>query len=132
MIELIYLFTAFQCGSNAEMATFTPVVNGTPMEINVPVRVDSIQSFEIIPGANSSCALAEPVVLNLGTNDTIPTYLGAYEQESLVNLVAENVGDDDYKFLWLWEYGSTDPNSSVFDMNDLGVLVDFNADIPAD
>ena len=75
---------------------------------------------------SGGCGFASPTELNLTKDDPLPSIPGAYEQESLTDLLD---GLNDYESLYLVELGTTDTYSFAYDLQDLVMVVNHNPDL---
>jgi hypothetical protein len=146
-IEVSYPFSAFQCGSTAPQAVFSATLSradgkniitkdsATGAEAStksitlnkggkklIKVKSSAELSLKINKVLNASCALSTPVVVALGPTDTLPTVSGAYSQPAVSSLHKSLAP---WQNLWLYELGTTNKSSKVYDLQDVILKVDF-------
>lgn len=136
IIEILFLASQFQCGANADLASFKVFTNnGKEIRLGekTKVMVESIEDlqfgYEVI--ADGDCALRGVPGISVSYGEELPTNQGVYQQPSLQTLIEQNVTDE-YKSLVLFEVGTTNTESSAFDLQDLVLVVDTNPTIYAD
>lgn len=135
LIEIAFIASQFQCGSDAPLATFQATYEGTTIELNQTILIDapSAQHFydnvSIVPVSDASCAMSQPVS-DIATSTTIPQIDGAYNQASLDDLAAQLTNP--YLYLFLYEFGTTNESASTFDLQDVVLRVNTNPTIFAD
>jgi hypothetical protein len=130
MIELMYIISDFQCGSDAPMAIISADIyrNGVLVKENFN-KGDKV----LLPDMNGvtftyslqhgGCEVSSPPTVTLGKNDSIPSMSGAYNQTSLQNHLN---GLQSYEELYLVELGTHDTSSSAYDLQD--VVFKINSD----
>ncbi len=133
MIELLYLASQIQCGAagdflnvkvdvyhNQELVK-TMMVNDRAL---LPAKSVNDLTFKYsIVNNTTQCALQTPSEMSLAPTDQIPSLAGVYEQDSVKTLLS---GLNDYEELFLVELGTTNRNSTAFDMQDVVFKVDNN------
>ena len=137
LIEILFLTSQFQCGSEAAQATFKARINDKPIYVGETVRLnvenlqdlyfeyEQLETFEDEP----ICALpfntegVVPILIQYG--EQLPTNDGIYNQPSLQTLIQEQVTNE-YLNLVLYEVGTTDTNSSAYDLQDLVFVINTN------
>lgn len=139
MIELLYFASQIQCGAggdflNVQMDVYQgqEQVKTMLVEDKVLLPVDSINdlTFKYSTIANNTeCSLSLPSELVLAPQDSVPNIPGVYEQESIKELLD---GLNEYEELFLVELGTTDENSSAFDLQDVVAIVNNNPSVFAD
>jgi coenzyme F420-reducing hydrogenase gamma subunit len=135
MIELSFIFSAFQCGSAAPQAQFQVTVTENNIEyvinqgdtvqipgVNEVADLDNI-SYSVV--ANGSCAISTPVYELAQYGQVLPQVSGAYNQTSLQDFYNQYVTEQ-YKELLLIELGTTNTSSSVYDLQDIVLKVTTN------
>lgn len=135
-IELTFKATEYQCGSNQPKMTIVADVyhNKTLIADNLAVGqsilVPSLEGLSMTyHGVNASCGFATPTELHLTHKEPIPTLPGAYDQASIATLMS---GLNDYEDLYLVELGTTNSNSSAYDLQDAVFIVNNNPVLYAD
>jgi hypothetical protein len=131
MIELLYFASQIQCGAgdsflNIQVDVYHQQQLVQTMQVNEKalVPVDSVNDLSFkykIINNNTRCNLQTPTEMALTPGSQIPSMAGVYEQDSVQTLLS---GLDNYEELFLVELGTTDPNSSAFDMQDVVFKVD--------
>lgn len=137
-LELDYRDSAFQCGSDATQAdikvevydldnnllttmskgdSYTSTVFDSINDLSLVYKVYNLSCID-----NGSTVAAHDTML-LGTNDTVPSIEGFSGQASIEEML---VGLDSYEELHLAELGTSDPNNSAYDLQDVVLVVDNN------
>lgn len=129
MIELLFLASEFQCGSSAPQAVFEVVVNDEHrLRVGQSIRVEELYTVEVEGVDSASCAILPGIAETVWYGETVPSVSGAYNQQSLQTIVNENLTDE-FEFLRLLELGTTNPDSSYFDLQDIVLVVDTDPEI---
>ncbi|MEM8718361.1 MAG: hypothetical protein AAGE84_03495 [Cyanobacteria bacterium P01_G01_bin.39] len=133
MIELLYFASQIQCGVGGELLDIQVDVYHNQELVETMVAediallpVDSINdlTFEYsIINNNTSCSLATPSELVLAPDDELPNLAGFDQQDSIATLLGSL---NEYQELFLVELGTTDTNSSAYDLQDVTFRVDNN------
>ena len=136
LVEILFLASAFQCGSGAEMASFKVHTNhGQEITLGEKtyVEVDSVEDIQLGYSviANGSCALEGIPGISVSYGEELPANQGVYQQPSLQTLIQENVTGE-YLSLILFELGTTNTESSAYDLQDIVLLVNTNPTIYTD
>ena len=136
LIEILFLASQFQCGSDADLASFKVYTNnGQEIRLGEKtlVSVDSVEDLQFGYEAieNGSCSLEGIPGISVSYGEELPTNQGVYQQPSLQTLIQENVTDE-YLSLVLFEVGTTNINSSAYDLQDIVLLVNTNPTLYAD
>ena len=136
LVEIIFLASAFQCGSSAPQTQFEIYTNNNvALEVgeSTYVSVDSIEDlqfgYSVI--SDGDCALHNIVPISIGYDESLPTNEGVYQQPSLLSIIEENVTNE-YLSLVLYELGTTNTESSSYDLQDIVILVNTNPEPYAD
>ena len=137
-LELHYRDSAFQCGSDATQADikvdvydldnnllttmskgerYTSTVFDSINDLNLVYKVYNLSCID-----NGSSVAALDTML-LGANDPVPSIEGFSGQASIEEML---VGLDSYEELHLAELGTSDPNDSAYDLQDVVLVVDNN------
>ena len=137
-LELHYFESALQCGSNTTQADIkvnvydqnnnllTTMSKGDRyLTADIDSLNDLVFEYEIY---NLSCIAEGDSLPALGTellgpNDTLPDVGGFSGQSSIATMLK---GYDKYKELYLVELGTSDTNSSAYDLQDVVLVVDNN------
>lgn len=137
-LELRYLDSAFQCGSNPTQADIkVQVYDLNNILLTTLSKGDTYKSSNINSVAdlrfkykinNLSCLSSTPVYLAkgvklLGHKDTVPSVGGFEDQASIKEMLASL---NKYKELYLVELGTNDRNSSAYDLQDVVLVIDNN------
>lgn len=139
MIELLYFASQIQCGAggdflNIEVDVYQnqELIETMLVDDRVLLTVDSVNdlTFEYSVVNNSTtCSLATPSEQLLALEDEVPNIPGVYEQQSIQTMLD---GLKDYEELFLVELGTTNQESSAFDLQDVVLIVNNNPSIFAD
>ncbi len=137
MIELLYLASQIQCGSNGSPINVSvdiyhnsQLVKTISVEERVLLPVDSVRDLTFkYSFINSSCRPSTPTEIVLAPNDLVPDLPGAYEQQSIQEILD---GLNDYEELFLVELGTTNTESSAYDLQDVMMIVNNNPVVFAD
>jgi hypothetical protein len=90
----------------------------------LPVKSVNDLTFKYsVVNNTTKCALQTPSEMSLAPTDKIPSLPGVYEQDSVETLLS---GLNNYEELFLVELGTTNRNSTAFDMQDVVFKVDNN------
>ena len=127
-LELHYFESAYQCGASEIDIDVKVFRNGQLIQTMVRgdrlllTDVDSIDelNFEF---NSTECVFGANIRQLLGPQDPIPDLPGAYSQTSLQDMV-DNL--DSYEELYLVELGTTNPSKSIYDLQDIVLVVDNN------
>ena len=130
LVEIFFVASAFQCGGSAPQAQFQlHTNNGIVLNAGerAYVSVESIEDlqFGYSVVSNGSCVIPNVPGISVSYGASLPTNEPAYQQPSLLDLVATHVTDA-YLSLVLFEVGTLDSGSSFYDLQDLVVQVDTN------
>jgi hypothetical protein len=134
MIELIYLASQIQCGANSPLINVQvdvyqnqELVQTMHLEDKVLIPVNSVQELSFkYKFINATCSPATPTQMVLGPQDPVPNVPGVYDQQSIQQMLN---GLNDYEELFLVELGTTNKNSSAFDLQDVVLLVNNNPSV---
>lgn len=139
MIELFYLASQIQCSANEGLLNIQvdvyheqQLVQTMNLNDEALIAVDSVNDLEFqyrAIGENATCNLVTPSEMTLAPNGELPSMEGIYNQDSVQTLLS---GLDDYEELFLVELGTTNSNSTAFDMQDVVFKVDNDPDDLAD
>lgn len=134
MIELLYLASQIQCSANEGLLNIQvdvyhqqELVQTISLNERALIPVDSVDEldFNYRTVGNATCGLVNPTEMTLAPGTELPAVDGIYEQDSVQTLLSDL---DDYEELFLVELGSTNHNSSAFDMQDVVFKIDNNPD----
>jgi hypothetical protein len=131
MIELIYLASQIQCGAgnpliNVKVDVYhnQELVQTMSLEDRVLLPVDSVQDLTFqYTFVDSDCTPATPTEMVLGSQDSVPDVPGAYDQQSIQEMMNDL---NEYEELFLVELGTTNHSSSAFDLQDVVLIVNNN------
>ncbi len=133
MIELLYLASQLQCGSNSALLNIKVDIYQNQQLIKTMLKndrvllpVDSVGELTFrysIVNNTTQCNLATPTQQVLSPKDNLPSMAGIYQQDSVQTLLN---GLDDYEELFLVELGTTNQQSAAFDLQDVVIKVDNN------
>ena len=130
LVEIIFVASAFQCGGSAPQAQFQlHTNNGIVLNVGESAYVsvetlDELQfGYSVV--SDGSCVIPNLPGIAVEYGTTLPTNEPAYQQPSLLDLITTHVTDE-YLSLVLFEVGTTNTGSSVYDLQDLVVRVDAN------
>ncbi|MGV2832055.1 hypothetical protein [Myxosarcina sp. GI1(2024)] len=106
MIELLYLASQIQCGSNGspinvsiDVYQNSQLVTTMSVEERILLPVDSVRELTFkYSFVDASCSPSRPTEMLLGNNDSVPDLPGAYEQQSIQEILD---GLKDYEELFL-------------------------------
>ena len=130
LVEIIFIASAFQCGGSAPQAQFEVYANNdVALEVGEKtyVHVESIEDlqfgYSVI--SDGDCALHNipGIIVNYG--DVLPDNIGAFDQPSLIQIIDENVTNE-YLSVVLWELGTTNTESSAYDLQDIVIQINTN------
>lgn len=130
-IELTYFASQFQCGGESSLINIevnvyrnerfiqTLSINNTVyLPINSFDELDFQYNF-----VDSECSPTTPTEMVLAPEDTVPDLAGAYEQDSLQQMLD---GLNEYEELFIVELGTTNPSSSAYDLQDVVMIINNN------
>ncbi|MEL6580918.1 MAG: hypothetical protein AAFQ14_14305 [Cyanobacteria bacterium J06621_12] len=136
MIELLYFASQIQCSADSSLLNIEvdvyhqqKLVQTMSLNDKATVNVASVNdlNFEYrAVGDNATCDLTAPTEKTLKSDTALPDLDGIYNQSSIQNLLSNS---DKYEELFLVELGTTDSDSSAFDMQDVVFKVDNDPDI---
>jgi hypothetical protein len=138
MIELLYLASQIQCGAggsflNIQVDVYHQQQLVKTMNVNerALIPVDSVKDlkleYKIINNTTRCTTLSTPTETALTSNSQLPSMAGFSKQVSAQTLLS---GLNDYEELLLVELGTTNTDSSAFDMQDVIFKVDNNPTPP--
>ncbi|MBW4536890.1 MAG: hypothetical protein KME09_23450 [Pleurocapsa minor HA4230-MV1] len=138
MIELLYLASQIQCGAggsflNIQVDVYHQQQLVKTMNVNerTLIPVDSINdlqlNYKIINNTTQCKTLSTPTEMALTSNSELPSMAGFSKQVSVQTLLS---GLNDYEELLLVELGTTNTDSSAFDMQDVIFKIDNNPTPP--
>ena len=136
LVEILFIASAFQCGADAVQAEFQLHVTGGETLLvgdKTYVHVESLEDLQFGYSvlSDGDCAIENVPGIAVEYDTVLPTNVGAFEQPSLLDIIAEHVTEP-YLSLVLWEVGTTDAGSSAYDLQDLVVKLNTNPTIYAD
>lgn len=137
MIELLYFASQIQCGVGGEFLNIKvdvyqnqELVKTMIVEDRVLLPVDSIDDltfeYSIINNTTECTSLANPTELVLSPDDALPNIPGFDNQNSISSILD---GLNEYQELFLVELGTTNTESSAYDLQDFMAIVDNNPNI---
>ncbi|BAU63299.1 hypothetical protein STA3757_06610 [Stanieria sp. NIES-3757] len=135
MIELLYLASQIQCGAYGSLINVKvdvyhnqELVQTMSAQDKLLLPVNSINDLTFkYRFINSSCSPVTPTQVLLGSEDAVPTLAAAYEQQSIQQLLN---GLKSYEELFLVELGTTNTNSTAYDLQDVVLIVNNNPQLP--
>lgn len=138
MIELLYLASQIQCGVgssflNIQVDVYNQQQLVKTMNVNerALIPVDSVKDlkleYKIINNTTQCTTLSTPTERVLTSNSELPSMAGFSKQVSVQTLLS---GLNNYEELFLVELGTTNTNSTAFDMQDVIFKVDNNPTVP--
>lgn len=140
MLDILFAFSAFQCGANAPQAEFRFEVTVENVQYDIlpgeTVRIEGINalheadSLNISVLDNGSCVHPTPTYETLVQGQEIPEIYnapGAYNQESLQEVV-DTYLPHEWMVLHLFELGTTNVDSPIFDLQDIVIVTNSNPD----
>ena len=127
-IKLTYFASQFQCDGDSSLTNIqVNVYRNQQLEKTLSVNDSiylSINSFDELTFEynfiDAECSPTTPTEITLAPEDPVPNLPGAYEQDSIEDLLN---GLKDYEELFLVELGTTDTSSSAYDMQDVVMLI---------
>ncbi len=127
-IELTYFGSQIQCGSDTSLINVQVDVYRNQKFVKTLSVNDSVYlSINALPQltfqynfVDSECSPTNPTEMVLTPEDTVPNLPGAYEQDSIQQML--NGLNDDEK-LFLVELGTTDSNSYAYDLQDVVMII---------
>ena len=127
-IKLTYFASQFQCDGDSSMTNIqVNVYRNQQFEKTLSVNDSiylSINSFDELTFAynfvDSGCSPITPTEITLAPEDTVPNLPGAYDQDSVQDLLN---GLKEYEELFLVELGTTDPDDSAYDLQDVVMII---------
>ena len=128
-VEISYSASQIQCGRNAPQIVIGVDVfdNGQlvaeDLRVNESVLVSSLENVTLdynIVANGGSCRLARPSEVVVSNDSEVPNLRGAFEQDSILDLLAEL---EDYEDLFLVELGTTNKWSRAYDLQDVVFIV---------
>jgi hypothetical protein len=134
MIELMYIISDFQCGSNAPMAIISANIyrNGVLVKENFnkgdKVLLPDMNGVTFTYSLQHGGCEVSPLTQILGKNDSVPSMAGAYNQTSLQNHLN---GLQSYEELYLVELGTHDTSSSAYDLQDIVFKINSDPNLTA-
>ena len=136
LVEVLFLASAFQCGSGAPQATFQlHTTGGHTLNVGEKAYVsvetlDDLQ-FGYTVVSDGDCALEGIPGIHIEYGAALPSNDGIYDQPSLLDIISTHVTEP-YLSLVLFEVGTTDDGSSAYDLQDIVVKINTNPTIYAD
>lgn len=135
MIEILYLASQIQCGAGnplidvkVDIYQNQALVKTVSLNEKVLLPVNSVGELTFQYNfVGASCTPAIPTEMLLGSQDPVPNIPGVYEQQSIQQMLD---GLNTYEELFLVELGTTDQNSTAFDLQDVVLVVNNNPTIP--
>jgi hypothetical protein len=131
MIELLYFASQIQCGAggsflNIQVDVYHQQQLVKTMNVNdkALISVDSVKDLNFqykVINNTTKCRLQTPTEMVLAPNGTLPGMAGFAKQDSVQTLLS---GLKSYEELFLVELGTTNRNSTAFDMQDVVFKVD--------
>ncbi len=134
MIELLYFASQIQCGAGGDFLNIKvdvynnqELVKTMMVTDRVLLPVDSLNNltfqYGIIDNTTSCSTLAAPSELLLSPDDAVPSLPGFSDQQSIQAMLEDL---KDYEELFLVELGTTNQNSTAFDLQDVILIVNNN------
>ncbi len=124
MLEILFLFSQFQCSPYAPQAEFEVTIGDQTLSVGdsaVVTEADFLQAtYKQVSGGNCALTDQDPIVFNDVAE--VPHYAGVYSQTDVTDLVEEYVTED-YLYLGLYELGTTNPSSPAYDLQDISLLI---------
>lgn len=131
-IELTYSASQIQCGAAGDLMNVDVDVyrNGEFIQtlsvndsIYLPVNSFADLDFQYNTTDSGCTMIATPEELVLAPDDTVPTLPGAYEQDSLEQMLS---GLNEYEELFVVELGTNDNTNPVYDLQDVVLTINNN------
>ncbi|MDJ0899397.1 MAG: hypothetical protein QNJ55_11355 [Xenococcus sp. MO_188.B8] len=130
-IELTYFASQIQCGAGSSLINVQVDVYRNQQFVNTLSLNDSlylpINSFDELTFqynfTNAECSPTTPTEMVLAPEDTVPNLPGAYDQDSIQQMLD---GLNEYEELFLVELGTTNPDSSAYDLQDVVMIINNN------
>ena len=130
-IKLTYFASQIQCGAggsmiNVEVDVFQNQQLVQTLSLNDSIYL-SINSFDDLSFEynfiDAECSPATPTEMTLAPEDTVPDLPGAYDQDSIQDMLSDL---KKYEELFLVELGTTDTESSAYDLQDTVMIINNN------
>ena len=133
-IKLTYFNSQFQCGEGSSLINITVDVFQNQQFVQTLSLNDgiylSINSFDDLSFeynfVDAECSPTTPTEMVLAPDDTVPSLPGAYEQDSIQEMLNEL---QMYEELFLVELGTTDTTDSAYDLQDVVMVINNNPHI---
>ncbi len=133
-IELTYFASQIQCGKGSSMINVQVDVYRNQQFVQTLSLNDSvylpINSFEELTFqynfVDSECNPTTPTEMVLAPEDKVPNLPGAYDQDSIQKML-NNLNE--YEKLFLVELGTTNSDSSAYDLQDVVFVINNNPSI---
>ena len=130
-IKLTYFASQIQCGSGSSLINVAVDVFQNQQFVQTLSLNDgiylSINSFDDLTFeynfVDAECSPTTPTKMVLAPDDTVPNLPGAYDQDSIQEMLN---GLKVYEELFLVELGTTDPDSSAYDLQDVVMIINNN------
>ena len=127
-IELTYLASQFQCDGDSSLTNIQVDVYRNQQFVQTLSSNDSIylsiNSFDELTFeynfVDAGCSPTTPTETTLAPQDPVPNLPGAYDQDSIQDMLN---GLHEYEELFLVELGTTDPNDSAYDLQDVVMII---------
>ena len=133
-LEITYFASQIQCGSGSSLIDVQVNVYHNQQFVQTLSLNDTvylpINSFEELTFqynfVDSGCSPTTPTEMVLAPEDTVPNLPGAYDQDSIRAMLN---GLNEYEELFLAELGTTNPDSSAYDLQDVVLVINNNPTI---
>lgn len=130
-IELTYFASQIQCGADSSLIDVRvdvyhdrELLKTLSLNDSILVPITSLEELTFQYNfVDSQCSPTTPTAMILGTQDTVPNLPGAYDQDSIQQML-DNLND--YEELFLVELGTTNFNSSAYDLQDVVLVINNN------
>ncbi len=134
-IEITYFDSQIQCGEGSSLINVKVDVYSNQQFVQTLSLKDTvylpINSFEELTFeynfVDSECSPTTPTEMILAPEDTVPNLPGAYDQDSIQEMLN---GLNEYEELFLAELGTTNPDSSAYDLQDVVLVINNNPTDP--
>lgn len=130
-IKLTYFASQIQCDADSSLIDVQvevyhnqELLQTLSLNDSILVGINSLEELTFQYNfVGSQCSPTTPTTMLLGTQDPVPNLPGAYAQDSIQQML-DNL--DDYEELFLVELGTTDLNSSAYDLQDVVLVINNN------
>ncbi len=131
VIELTYVASQIQCDAESSLINVQvdvyrnqEFVQTLSLNDNLYLPINSFDELTFEYNfVDSGCSPTTPTEMVLAPEDAVPNLPGAYDQDSIQQMLNDL---NEYEELFLVELGTTDPNSSAHDLQDVVLIINNN------